>query len=216
MSGVSNAKIYLEYFDYFNNPIIDSAIINKDGVFKFNSPVSTYGFYRLDYKQSKTLLVLKPNDKISITINPLQNYSITQSKGSDEIKQMTDFQNLDRFFKSKQDSINKVFQAYNEAGNTQFNQQLQQDFQKVDGEKIIAYRNLVISKPALLSNLIIIEQLPFDQFFEVHDTVYKVLYPNFSENVFVKEIHKKISSQKNSQIGQFAPEISLPIHLVIL
>ena len=210
ITGVSNAKVYLEYFDFYNNPIIDSSIVNDKGAFKFNTIIKHYGFYRIHYNQSKTLIVLKPNEKITLTIDAAQNYTVSQSKGSDEIKQITDFQKLERFYKNKQDSINKVFQTYNEAGNTQFNQQLQQDYQKVDVEKLAAYKQLIISKPNLLCNLIFVEQLPFDQYFEVHDTVCKSLMVNFKENVFVAEMNKKINSQKSSQIGQIAPEISLP------
>ncbi len=210
ITGVANAKIYLEYFDFYNNPIIDSATTSKEGAFKFNTLIKNYGFYRINYNQSKTLIVLKPNEKISLTIDPTQNYTVSQSKGSEEIKQITDFQKTERFYKNKQDSINKVFQTYNEAGNTQFNQQLQQDYQKVDVEKLAAYKNLIILKPNLLCNLIFVEQLPFDQFFEVHDTVCKSLIGNFKDNVFVAEMNKKITSQKSSQIGQEAPEISLP------
>lgn len=210
ITGVSNAKLYLEYFDFYNNPIIDSAIVNEKGAFKFSTIIKFYGFYRIHYNQSKTLIVLKPNEKLSLTIDASQNYTISQSKGSEEIKQITEFQNLERRFKSKQDSINKVFQTYNEAGNTQFNQQLQQDFQKLDVEKLAAFKSLIILNPKLLCNLIFVEQLPFDQFFEVHDTVCKSLIVNFKDNVFVSELNKKINSQKSSQIGQIAPEITLP------
>ncbi len=210
ITGASNAKIYLEYFDFHNNPIIDSAIVNEKGVFKFSTIIKNYGFYRMNYNQSKTLIVLKPNEKITLTIDPNQNYTVSQSKGSEEIKQITEFQNLERFYKNKQDSINKVFQTYNEAGNTQFNLQLQQDYQKTDVDKQTAYKNLIFSKPNLLCNLIFVEQLPFEQFFEVHDTVCKSLIGNFKDNVFVIEMNKKISSQQSSQIGQVAPEISLP------
>jgi thiol-disulfide isomerase/thioredoxin len=207
--GAANMMVYLEFFDYHNNPIIDSAKVDKNGNFKFNTSIPESGFYRINYKQSKTLLVLKPGQKISITIDPLKNFSITQSKGSDELKQLTDFMNLESQYKNVLDSIGMVFQKNNEAGITEFNQQLQQTYLAKEAQKFEEYQKMVISKPHLLSNLIIIEHLPFEKFYNAYDTVYTVLSKEFSNNVFVKELRKKVGAEKFTKIGSIAPEIAL-------
>lgn len=209
LSGAANVSIYLEHFDFHNNPIIDSTKIDKNGHFKFNTKIIEYGFYRINYNQSKTLLVLKPGQKVSIIIDPLKNYTITQSKGSEEIKQMTDFMTLEMQYKSLMDSIGMVFQKNNEAGITEHNQQLQEGYMALEVEKFKDYNRIVLANPHFLSNLIIIEHLPFDKYYNAYDTVYTLLSKDFSNNVFVKELYKKVGAEKFTKTGSIAPEIAL-------
>lgn len=209
LPGAANVSIYLEHFDFHNNPIIDSTKIDKNGHFKFNTKITEYDFYRINYNQSKTLLVLKPEQKISILIDPLKNYTITQSKGSDEIKQMTDFMTLEMQYKTVMDSIGMVFQKNNEAGITQHNEQLQESYMNLEIKKFKDYNGIVLANPKLLSNLIIIEHLPFDKYYNAYDTVYTVLSKDFSNNVFVKELYKKVGAEKFTKTGSIAPEIAL-------
>jgi len=203
------AKIVLEYFDFHNNPKIDSVDIDKSGNFKIVSNINTYGFYRLLSGDSKILLVLKPGEDIKIDVDFNEAFGLLKSKGSDEISQMIEFKKTEDDYKAILDSIYNLFQSYNNQGITEHNLSLQENFAKTEKEKFDAFAEIIKSKPNLLSNLIFVEHLPFANYFWAYDTVCTSLKDNFSDNIFFKELQKKIIPEKHINIGQVAPDIAL-------
>ncbi len=205
---ITSQKVLLQHFDYKKNPIIDSAVVDSKGNFSFNAKIFAYDFYRLFFNGNNTLLILKPGETTTITIDPSKNYQLVKVEGaSDENKQFLQFRILEDFYKKTLDSIQMVYKANNDASNSSDNNSLQLLYLKTDSIRKTQIANLLEKNPGLLSNIAFAETIGIDAYHSLLDNVSSVLIANFTENIFVKEFRTKIIAAKATVIGNIAPDI---------
>jgi peroxiredoxin len=205
---IASQKVMLQHFDYGKNPIIDSAVVGVDGKFSFNAKITKYDFYRLFFNGNNTLLILKPGEKTTLTIDPSKNYQLVKVEGTSfENKQFLQYRLIEESYKPKLDSIQNVYKANNAKGNSADNQLLQDSYMKLDSMRKSEIAQMLISKPELLSNLAFAENIGLDSYPLVMDKVSEALSKNFPENIFVKEFKNKIVSSRATVVGNVAPDI---------
>lgn len=204
----NSQKVVLQHFDYNKNPVVDSAIVDKNGSFTFNSKISKYDFYRLFFNENNTLLILSPGEKTTITIDPSKNYQLVKVEGtSDENKQFLQFRQTEEYYKHKADSIQEVFRVNNQSGNTADNELLQKSWYRMDSIRKSEIAKLLQAKPHLLSNIAFADNVGADLYPDVFALVANSLIAKFPENMFVKDFNSKVVSAKATVIGNIAPDI---------
>lgn len=92
INGCKNDTLYLEHFGLAKAGIIDSAIIKKNGKFKFKEPRPEYpDYYRLLLNNQKLIIGIDSTDKVVITGNKQNfatNFTVTGSKSTEQIRQL--------------------------------------------------------------------------------------------------------------------------------
>ncbi len=201
-------KVMLQHFDNAKNPIIDSAVVDENGKFQLNTKLPKYDFYRLFFSGNNTLLILVPGEKTALIIDPSKNYQFAKVEStSNENKQLMKFRLLDEKYRAKSDSIQNVFKANNQNGNTSDNVALQASWYKNDTFRKEEIASILQKEPGLLSNLAIIDNLPQASFPDLFDLVAQSLIKKFPDNVFAKEFNTRIVSSKATITGSVAPDI---------
>lgn len=94
-SGVSKDTVYLEMISTKGRTVVDSAVTNKQGNYRFavKLPVSAPTFYNILYKGSSIPVIVSPGEKL--TVNSLcdlaRNYTV---EGSEDSKLLKEFNSL--------------------------------------------------------------------------------------------------------------------------
>ena len=204
----SGNKVKIPHFDFAKNPIIDSATVDINGKFIFKTKIVKYDFYRLFFNENNTLLILTPGEKTTLTIDPSKSYQVVSvDSKSDENKQLLKFRTNEEFYKIKLDSILAIYRTNNQTGNTADNLTLQATWTTYDSLRKQGVINLVQSKPNLLSNLAIIENIDLESNQNLYNVVSQSLLKSFPENTFVKEFNLKTIASKATMVGNIAPDI---------
>jgi thiol-disulfide isomerase/thioredoxin len=204
----TGTQVMLQHFDNAKNPMIDSAVVDENGKFQLSTKIPRHDFYRLFFSGNNTLLILVPGEKTTITIDPSKNYQFAKIEStSNENKQLMQFRMLDEKYRAKSDSIQNVFKANSQSGNTADNTALQASWYKNDTLRKQEIAEIIRKEPTLLSNLAIIDNLPQASFPDLFDLLAQSLIKKFPDNAFAKEFNNRIVSSKATMIGNVAPDI---------
>lgn len=205
---ISSNKVMLQHFDNVKNPMVDSAVVDANGKFQLHTQIPKCDFYRLFFNENNTLLILTPGEKTTITMDPSKNYQFTSIEGSsNENKQLLQYRLIDEKYRVKSDSIQTVYKANSQSGNTTDNAALQAQWYKNDTLRKREIAAIIQKDPSLLANLALIDNVGQELYPDLFDQVAQSLIKKFPENVFVKEFNTKIISSKATTIGSVAPDI---------
>jgi thiol-disulfide isomerase/thioredoxin len=186
----------------------DTAILDINGRFSFDSRIKESGYYRLKINNQTFLnLVLEKNDSPIINGNGkdlMESYTVD---GSNESKRLKEFQAAysqnDLFL----DSLQKVLKA------NLNDQKMMAQLQKSKDASISRMNNtfigLINEKSGSLVSLAVVQKLDSVKYADFYKQVAEALTEKLYDDPWVIVFHKKVKSMDNLSIGKPAPEITL-------
>lgn len=213
ITGAEGQTIFLDQMSLRGNQPIDTAIINKEGAFKFKGTLPQEGLYMLRINQNKSWALVLKGGAVSVnsTFEDVYKYNVT---GSEDSKQLAAYiEKLGETQKSLQE-ISQQFQQMQQSGNANQQQlmQLQLQYQK----KVSFLQNYTV-------NFVDTVQSPYVALFGASlldirqngATLKKVIdrienqVPN---SPFIADFKAKLKEANRLAIGTKAPNFTLKSH----
>jgi len=211
---ISNNIFKTVYLFEFGQSIskIDSATVSKNGDFMMKSAIKQVAIYQLKLNDTnKLMLVLKPGQNINITADAKNLIGSINISGSPDSKLIYDTQREIQIIFRKIDSLNNVFiQNKDKADVNNLIPVLQAEYNKLVAEQRTFVTTTILGNINSLACLFFIDKLDFTKDIDIYSKLDSALYLQYPENVFVKELHKKVGDALRLAIGHIAPEINLP------
>ena len=217
LSDSKAETLYLEKLGSAKQVIIDSVILDENGNFEFTNYTPKIGFYRIKTNDKNfAMLVLDSADKVTITGSVKDLGNTFKVEGSSETTIFIEYNNLSKSRDIKLDSLNKAFQLLMETN--------KMDSKRMDSlsaifegpyNSIINQSNILmvdkISKNTnMYSSIMAIQALDPDKYSDLYKSLDAGLSKKFPNDKNVIMFHEVVERMLSTNIGQFAPEISLP------
>ena len=217
LSDSKAETLYLEKLGSSKQVIIDSVILDENGNFEFTNYTPKIGFYRIKTNDKNfAMLVLDSADKVTITGSVKDLGNTFKVEGSPETTIFIEYNNLSKSRDIKLDSLNKAFQLLMETN--------KMDSKRMDSlsaifegpyNSIINQSNILmvdkISKNTnMYSSIMAIQALDPDKYSDLYKSLDAGLSKKFPNDKNVIMFHEVVERMLSTNIGQFAPEISLP------
>ena len=182
---------------------LEKTTINKKGGFEFTYNPQEIGFYTIHFPEAKNILiVIAPDKPIEVSIDASTGIFIKTSGSKENELLKTYYSNMLKATKIK-DSLTK---AYQNDPNPQINNQLQ----ALDKQWVSQLQQMCLQNTSNYASSFLIENLPIENYFDIHDTVLSTLIKLYPDNFFIKNKYEQIASTKKTAINSIAPEIALP------
>ncbi len=217
LSDSKAETLYLEKLGSAKQVIIDSVILDENGNFEFTNYTPKIGFYRIKTNDKNfAMLVLDSADKVTITGSVKDLGNTFKVEGSPETTIFIEYNNLSKSRDIKLDSLNKAFQLLMEAN--------KMDSKRMDSLSVIfegPYNSIInqsnilmvdkISKNTnMYSSIMAIQALDPDKYSDLYKSLDAGLSKKFPNDKNVIMFHEVVERMLSTNVGQFAPEISLP------
>lgn len=182
----------------------------KENKFTIEFNCEREDIYKLRLSQQNYIaLVVKPGDKISMTLDPAALGSKPTIQGSEQTSRLYAAENALVNLKASQDSLNTVFGTINPTDEAR-KKELENQYYAFENQKNTILYNTVASHPGDIVNLFFMDRLNIDIYYPLFVTVDSMLNINYSYNQAVAGLHSKVISNKSTAVGSKAPEIKLP------
>ena len=212
LSNAANKELTFEHISANQLKPLQSIKTDANGEFKVNVEIPADGFYRLKLSDQNFLtMLLKPTDKIELSGDANQ-LMACKAVGSNE---NTDFINLNNYLSYsyfRQDSIQKVFQAYQTIKHPKLDsigQMLDIEMQKIQFFKRQYLQRVVDLKPGSLVAMAATEQLSPEADVQYFIKLLPQLEKNYPNSEYVAAFRLKVNELSRLAIGTDAPEISV-------
>lgn len=217
LSDSKAETLYLEKLGSAKQVIIDSVILDENGNFEFTNYTPKIGFYRIKTNDKNfAMLVLDSADKVTITGSVKDLGNTFKVEGSSETTIFIEYNNLSKSRDIKLDSLNKAFQLLMETN--------KMDSKRMDSLSAIfeAPYNYIINQSNILmvdkisrntnmySSIMAIQALDPDKYSDLYKSLDAGLSKKFPNDKNVIMFHEVVERMLSTNVGQFAPEISLP------
>jgi len=217
LSDSKAETLYLEKLGTSKQVIIDSVILDENGNFEFTNYTPKIGFYRIKTNDKNfAMLVLDSADKVTITGSVKDLGNTFKVEGSSETTIFIEYNNLSKSRDIKLDSLNKEFQLLMETN--------KMDSKRMDSLSAIfeAPYNYIINQTNTLmvdkiskntnmySSIMAIQALDPDKYSDLYKSLDAGLSKKFPNDKNVIMFHDVVERMLSTNVGQFAPEISLP------
>lgn len=210
-----NSKfIYL--YTVAENTFIDSAAIGNKGDFKIKTYIEEANIFKLTFKRDENycFLLCSPDEEIDIVLaagNINKPIKITGSKDTELL-----FASMEKveYIQAKMDSVDQVYTQYSgTAQQDSIKRILIAEYSKYDLVKRKYIKEFVTENPASLACLFYLDDkngLDIATNYDLYKKLDIELMKKAPNNIFVKELHKKVESEHKSAVGVYASEINLP------
>lgn len=217
LSDSKAETLYLEKLGSAKQVIIDSVILDENGNFEFTNYTPKIGFYRIKTNDKNfAMLVLDSADKVTITGSVKDLGNTYKVEGSSETTIFIEYNNLSKIRDIKLDSLNKAFQLLMETN--------KMDSKRMDSLSAIfeGPYNFIINQTNTLmvdkinkntnmySSIMAIQALDPDKYSDLYKSLDAGLSKKFPKDKNVIMFHEVVERMLSTNVGQFAPEISLP------
>lgn len=198
-------------FENFLNPgAFSQSVAVKGNKFSVEFKCEREDIYKLRLSQQNYVaLVVKPGDKITITLNPSALGNNPSIQGSEQSIRLYATETALTNLKLSQDSLNTVFGTINPADEAR-KKELENEYYVFENQKNTVLYNAVAGHPGDMVNLFFMDRLNIDIYYPLFVTVDSLLNLNYSYNQAVAGLHSKVISNKSTAVGSKAPEIKLP------
>ena len=217
LSDSKAETLYLEKLGSAKQVIIDSVILDENGNFEFTNYTPKIGFYRIKTNDKNfAMLVLDSADKVTITGSVKDLGNTFKVEGSPETTIFIEYNNLSKSRDIKLDSLNKAFQLLMETN--------KMDSKRMDSLSAIfegPYNSIINQSNTLMvdkiskntnmySSIMAIQALDPDKYSDLYKSLDAGLSKKFPNDKNVIMFHEVVERMLSTNVGQFAPEISLP------
>jgi thiol-disulfide isomerase/thioredoxin len=209
----NNTFPYVFLLEYGQKIIkIDSVPISKTGDFLIKTAIKETAVYQLKFNDTIALMfILSPGQSLSITSDTKDLIANLKIKGSPDSKLIYDTQKQIQVFINKVDSLNNIYKENKNKPNiNEIVAGLQNELNKILLAQSTFINTTILNNLHSLASLFFIDKLDFNKDFETYRKLDSTLYIDYPNNVFVIEIHNKVSKVIKLSIGQVAPDINLP------
>jgi len=186
--------------------------VNEQGKFEFSFEAPTADIYRIRITESNYLLViLEPGDTLTMQADAFQLNSSARIEGSLETAKVYAIGPYVSRFEQHLDSLTKTYQNYLAEKRPETDLELlQREYQAVRDTFISFLRVNIALDPSALAWLFFLEKLEINDHFDMYALVADALGNRYPENVFVKNLVRRVEAERYLAIGSEAPDIRLP------
>ena len=220
ITNAEGQRVILERLSFDQVSALDSVDVDKNGNFSMNVPIEKAGYHRLRVdKDNSIILLLEPTDVVKVTGNAFDFYSSYTVEGSEQSIQLKKLDNYLRGAFEVQDSLTKVFRAFQGQGHPKLDsigKELDATFQEMNKNKRQFIVDFINDNEGKLVTLSAIEALSPDTEQDLYLRVGDALNKTYPESEYVKgfqqrldQIKAKAEADKKTAIGSMAPEIAI-------
>ena len=217
LSDSKAETLYLEKLGSSKQVIIDSVILDENGNFEFTNYTPKIGFYRIKTNDKNfAMLVLDSADKVTITGSVKDLGNTFKVEGSSETTIFIEYNNLSKSRDIKLDSLNKAFQLLMEANKMDSKRMdslsaiFETPYNSIINQSNILMVDKISKNTNMYSSIMAIQALDPDKYSDLYKSLDAGLSKKFPNDKNVIMFHEVVERMLSTNIGQFAPEISLP------
>ena len=217
LSDSKAETLYLEKLGSAKQVIIDSVILDENGNFEFTNYTPKIGFYRIKTNDKNfAMLVLDSADKVTITGSVKDLGNTFKVEGSSETTIFIEYNNLSKSRDIKLDSLNKAFQLLMEANKMDSKRMdslsaiFETPYNSIINQSNILMVDKISKNTNMYSSIMAIQALDPDKYSDLYKSLDAGLSKKFPKDKNVIMFHEVVERMLSTNVGQFAPEISLP------
>ena len=216
LSDSKAETLYLEKLGSAKQVIIDSVILDENGNFEFTNYTPKIGFYRIKTNDKNfAMLVLDSADKVTITGSVKDLGNTFKVEGSPETTIFIEYNNLSKSRDIKLDSLNKAFQLLMETNKMDSKRMdslsaiFETPYNSIINQSNILMVDKISKNTNMYSSIMAIQALDPDKYSDLYKSLDAGLSKKFPNDKNVIMFHEVVERMLSTNIGQFAPEISL-------
>ena len=217
LSDSKAETLYLEKLGSAKQVIIDSVILDENGNFEFTNYTPKIGFYRIKTNDKNfAMLVLDSADKVTITGSVKDLGNTFKVEGSPETTIFIEYNNLSKSRDIKLDSLNKAFQLLMETNKMDSKRMdslsaiFETPYNSIINQSNILMVDKITKNTNMYSSIMAIQALDPDKYSDLYKSLDAGLSKKFPKDKNVIMFHEVVERMLSTNVGQFAPEISLP------
>ena len=217
LSDSKAETLYLEKLGSSKQVIIDSVILDENGNFEFTNYTPKIGFYRIKTNDKNfAMLVLDSADKVTITGSVKDLGNTFKVEGSSETTIFIEYNNLSKSRDIKLDSLNKAFQLLMETNKMDSKRMdslsaiFETPYNSIINQSNILMVDKITKNTNMYSSIMAIQALDPDKYSDLYKSLDAGLSKKFPNDKNVIMFHEVVERMLSTNVGQFAPEISLP------
>ena len=217
LSDSKAETLYLEKLGSAKQVIIDSVILDENGNFEFTNYTPKIGFYRIKTNDKNfAMLVLDSADKVTITGSVKDLGNTFKVEGSSETTIFIEYNNLSKIRDIKLDSLNKAFQLLMETNKMDSKRMdslsaiFETPYNSIINQSNILMVDKISKNTNMYSSIMAIQALDPDKYSDLYKSLDAGLSKKFPNDKNVIMFHEVVERMLSTNVGQFAPEISLP------
>ena len=217
LSDSKAETLYLEKLGSSKQVIIDSVILDENGNFEFTNYTPKIGFYRIKTNDKNfAMLVLDSADKVTITGSVKDLGNTFKVEGSPETTIFIEYNNLSKSRDIKLDSLNKAFQLLMETNKMDSKRMdslsaiFETPYNSIINQSNILMVDKITKNTNMYSSIMAIQALDPDKYSDLYKSLDAGLSKKFPNDKNVIMFHEVVERMLSTNVGQFAPEISLP------
>ena len=217
LSDSKAETLYLEKLGSAKQVIIDSVILDENGNFEFTNYTPKIGFYRIKTNDKNfAMLVLDSADKVTITGSVKDLGNTFKVEGSPETTIFIEYNNLSKSRDIKLDSLNKAFQLLMETNKMDSKRMdslsaiFETPYNSIINQSNILMVDKISKNTNMYSSIMAIQALDPDKYSDLYKSLDAGLSKKFPNDKNVIMFHEVVERMLSTNVGQFAPEISLP------
>jgi len=217
LSDSKAETLYLEKLGTSKQVIIDSVILDENGNFEFTNYTPKIGFYRIKTNDKNfAMLVLDSADKVTITGSVKDLGNTFKVEGSSETTIFIEYNNLSKSRDIKLDSLNKAFQLLMETNKMDSKRMdslsaiFETPYNSIINQSNILMVDKISKNTNMYSSIMAIQALDPDKYSDLYKSLDAGLSKKFPNDKNVIMFHEVVERMLSTNVGQFAPEISLP------
>ena len=211
LENANGGYIYLDELTSSSILPRDSALINGDGNFLMKGQIEEIGFYRLRIAQNNFVnIVLNKDDKLKL-IGDVQNlYGSYKIEGSKDANLLYEFNDFNRKFGMKTDSLRRLAATYNRSPNSDsLNIIINNAYTILLNDKRNYAKQFVSDNSSSITALAAVESLDSEKELKLFIKLDRDLYALYPELGYVKSFHARVAQLSKLAVGSEAPQIVL-------
>lgn len=172
-----------------------TANCNEKGEFEIQTDLTVTDFFKLSLSQSNyAILILQPNDEITLKADGKDLFSTLKVEGSPETNIFV--------------QANGVFQE-NEEKRAAIQEKAAKELEKINSDEEAYQVKLIKENLTSLASLMMIDQLDKDKYVDLYIELDKNLIAKYPDNIVVKQFHNQVAAMKFLAPGQTVEDITL-------
>lgn len=189
---------------------MDTIRCDAQGNFEFYPKIDETYFYRMQLSQNNfTNIILSPKDSLYFDGNAQSLEQLSTLKGSAETQYLKDLSASLMPFYIKADSLQRLAQQYQQAGNANGYNSILAAYPEVEKLKKEIAVDFVQKHPKAFASLAATENLDLESNYELFQNLAEGLKENYPNSSFAQNFIKTVEASKKLAVGQLAPEIEL-------
>ena len=195
---------------------VDTAILDENGEFTMNTPITEIGFYRLKTSDRNfATFIFDANQKVTITGDVADLGNSYTVEGSEDSKLFWEINQVSAVSYRKRDSLQKIFQAFvnitkmDSLRIDSMSNELEKPYTELVNEHNQYLKTFIETHASSFASLAAIQQLQPDEFMDTYFKLDDGLFAKYPNSPYIKACHDGVSSSRKLSVGTPAPEINM-------